>query len=401
MLHGTTHPDFADVANSLRKVLPKNGPGGGAVCVYHKGEKVVDVWGGTRDRAGKPWEEDTTSISFSTTKGVASTLLHIHADRGLVDYDTPVRAYWPEFGESGKESITVRQLMCHEAGLYPIAEMVDHASEMLDWDQMVRRLSAAPPRHTPGMDHGYHGLTYGWLVGEVVRRVTGGKSFTELLDATIARPLGLDGLYCGVPTDQMHRCAELMAPGFDAPPDKKTANTEKTWRQARIWGKRLAKIGIRYNPVESLEALIPPGMDELDMNAPEYRAASIPAANGFFTARSLARMYACLAQGGELDGVRLLSYETLRKAGEEQNRGMGRVVPISMRWRLGYHRVFAVRARVPGGFGHFGFGGSGAWADPQRQLAVALTVNSGVGTPFGDSRIARIGGAAARAADRR
>lgn len=401
MLHGTTHPDFAEVANSLRKILPKNGPGGAAVCVYHKGVKVVDAWGGTRDRAGRPWEEDTTSISFSTTKGVASTLLHVHADRGQIDYDTPVREYWPEFGAAGKENITVRQLMCHEAGLYPIAEMVDHANEMLDWGRMVDRLSAAPPRHPPGTDHGYHGLTYGWLVGEVVRRVTDGRSFAELLDATIARPLGLDGLYCGVPADQMHRCAELMAPGFDGPPEKKKATTEKTWRQARLWGQRLGKLGIRYDPVESLEALLPPGMDEVDMNAPEYRAASIPAANGYFTARSLARMYACLAQGGELDGVRLLSYETLRKASEEQNRGMGRVVPLSMRWRLGYHRVFAVRARVPGGFGHFGFGGSGAWADPQRQLAVALTVNSGVGTPFGDSRIARIGGAAVRAADRR
>lgn len=401
MLHGTTHPDFADVARSLARILPKRGPGGAAVCVYHRGEKVVDIWGGTRDRAGNPWQEDTVSISFSTTKGVASTLLHMQADRGLVDYDAPVREYWPEFGSAGKENLTVRQLMCHEAGLYAIAEMVDHASEMLDWDQMVRRLSEAAPRHAPGTDHGYHGLTYGWLVGEIVRRVTGGKSFAELLDASIAQPLGLDGLYCGVPADQMHRCAELMAPAFDVPEEQRKRTTERTWRNARLWGQRLGRIGLRYDPVESLEALVPPGMEDLGFNDEAFRAASIPAANGFFTARSLARMYACLAQGGELDGVRLLSYDTIRKATEEQNRGMGRVVPISMRWRLGYHRVFAVRARVPAGFGHFGFGGSGAWADPQRQLAVALTVNSGVGTPFGDSRIARIGGAAARAADRR
>jgi CubicO group peptidase (beta-lactamase class C family) len=142
-------------------------------------------------------------------------------------------------------------------------------------------------------------------------------------------------------------------------------------------------------------------MEDLDFNSEEFRAASIPAANGMFTARSLARLYQCLALGGELDGVRLMSYDTVRKASEVQNRTRDRVVPISMQWRLGYHRVFAVRARVPGGFGHFGFGGSGGWADPTRQLSVALTVNSGVGTPFGDSRIARIGGAAARSADRR
>ncbi len=401
MLHGSTHPDFADVSRALRRILPSNGPGGAAVCVYHKGEKVVDVWGGTRDREGNAWEEDTVSISFSTTKGVASTLLHMHVDRGLIDYDAPVKEYWPEFGEAGKENLTVRQLMCHEAGLYAISDMVDHANEMLDWDQMIRRLSAAEPRHTPGDAHGYHGLTYGWLVGEIVRRVAGGKSFSELIDATIARPLGLDGLYCGVPEDQMHRCAELMAPAFDVAPHKRKTNTEKSWKAAHTWGRRLGKVGIRYNPVESLEALIPPGMDEISFNDEAFRSASIPAANGFFTARALARMYACLAQGGELDGIRLLSSETLRTATQVQNQGAGRVVPFSMRWRLGYHRVFAVMARVPSGFGHFGFGGSGAWADPQRELSVALTVNSGVGTPFGDSRIARIGGAAVRAADRR
>ncbi|MGI9590230.1 MAG: serine hydrolase domain-containing protein, partial [Myxococcota bacterium] len=100
MLHGYTHPDFAKVALVLRRILPKNGPGGGAACVYHKGEKVVDLWGGTRDAGGTPWQEDTISISFSTTKGVASTLLHLYADRGLIDYDTPVAEYWPEFAEA-------------------------------------------------------------------------------------------------------------------------------------------------------------------------------------------------------------------------------------------------------------------------------------------------------------
>jgi len=401
MLKGWTHPDFSDVARSLRRILPRKGPGGAAVCVYHRGEKVVDAWGGTRDDVGTPWEEDTLSVSFSTTKGVASTLLHVHADRGLIDYDAPVADYWPEFAEGGKERVTVRQLLCHEAGLYAIRDMVDHASEMLDWQQITARLAAAPPRHVPGTAHGYHGLTYGFLVGEVVRRVAGNKPFPELIESEIASPLGLDGLYCGVPADQMHRCAQLLSTLTDGPIEQRRANTEKNWDRACRWRDRLKKVGIHYDPTETLAALIPKGMEELEFNSDAFRAASIPAANGMFTARSLARMYACLAQGGELDGVRLLSYETVRTATEQQNRGAGRVIPISMRWRLGYHRAFAVRARVPSGFGHFGFGGSGGWADPQRQLAVALTVNSGVGTPFGDTRIARIGGAAVRAADRR
>ncbi len=401
MLYGSIHPDFWGVARVLKRILPKQGPGGAAVCVYHRGEKVVDAWGGTRDDRGTPWQEDTLSLSFSTTKGVVSTLLHIYADRGLIDYDAPVARYWPEFAEAGKDAITVRQLLCHEAGLYAISDMVEHASEMLDWQQITSRISAAPPRHAPGTAHGYHGLTYGWLVGELVRRVAGGKPFPELLENEIARPLGLDGLYCGVPSDQQHRCAQLMARGMDGTSEQRKRNTQKSWEIACRWRDRLARVGIRYDPTQTLSALVPNGMEDIDFNSETFRGASIPAANGMFTARSLARLYACLAQGGELDGVRLLSYDTLRRASEEQNRGAGRVIPISMRWRLGYHRVFAMRARVPGGFGHFGFGGSGAWADPQRQLAVALTVNSGVGTPFGDTRIVRIGGAAARCAERR
>jgi len=401
MLQGFIHPDFADVARSLRRILPKNGPGGAAICVYHKGEKVVDAWGGTRDDAGSPWREDTLSLSFSTTKGVASTLLHVYADRGLIDYDAPVATYWPEFADAGKARITVRQVLCHEAGLYAISDMVEEGSELLDWEQMVARLSAAKPRHAPGTAHGYHGLTYGWLAGEIVRRVSGGKPFSELIESELARPLGLEGLYCGVPADQMHRCAQLMAKMMEGAAEDRRARTRKAWDAAHRWRDRLRRLGLRYDPTDTLSALMPPGMDAFDFNSSELRGASIPAANGMFTARSLARLYACLAQGGELDGVRLLSHETIRTAAEEQNRGAGRVVPISMRWRLGYHRVFAVRARVPSGFGHFGFGGSGGWADPQRQLAVALTVNSGVGTPFGDTRIARVGGAAARSADRR
>ncbi len=401
MLSGSVHPDFAGVATSLSRILPRGKPGGAAVCVYHRGEKVVDIWGGTSDAAGKPWEEDTLSVSFSTTKGVASTLLHLYVDRGLVEYDAPVAKYWPEFARNGKEAITVRQLMCHEAGLYALSDMIDRGHEILDWDGMIERLAAAKPRHTPGEAHGYHALTYGWLVGEVARRVAGMKPFGELLASELAQPLGLEGLYCGVPIDQQHRCAHLMARGFEAPHEVRRRNAEKTWERARRWDGRLARVGITWQPSDALSALAPPGMEEVEFNGEAFRASSIPAANGMFTARSLARLYACLAGGGELDGTRLLSAETVRQAATEQNRGMGKVIPISMRWRLGYHRVFTIGAKVPAGFGHYGFGGSGAFADPARQLSVALTVNSGVGTPFGDSRIARIGGAAVRCADRR
>ncbi len=400
-LHGSVHPSFAQVAKVFRRILPRRGPGGGALCVFHRGEKVADIWGGTRTAAGDPWQEDTLSISFSTTKGVASTLLHLLVDRGEIDLEAPVAAYWPEFGRRGKEGIRVRHLMCHEAGLYAVADVVDEAAQMLDWEEMTERLAAAAPRHPPGAAHGYHALTYGWLVGELARRVAKGRPFAELLERELAGPLGLDGLYCGVPAHALDRCAELFAAGMSDPLEARRHTTRRLRERAQRAHRWLAWLGVRWDPVEAVDALVAPGMEELDWNGEAFRSASIPAANGMFTARALARLYACLAAGGELDGVRLLSEGAVRRASQEQNRGIGRVVPVSMRWRLGYHRVFAVGAAMPGAFGHFGFGGSGAFADPLRQLAVALTVNSGVGTPFGDSRIARVAGAAARCADRR
>lgn len=401
MLEGTIHPDFADVASIFRKILPKAGEGGAAVAVYHRGEKVVDLWAGTRNDAGDPWEEDTLSLSFSTTKGVASTLLHIYASRGLIDYDAPVATYWPEFAAHGKAAITVRQLMCHEGGLYAIADMLESGEEMLDWDQMVHRLSEATPRHAPGVAHGYHALTYGWLVGELARRVSGGGTFADLIRAEIAEPLGLEGLYCGVPESELGRCAQLKARGFEGPIEKRRAAGAKVRAQAEKGKRILATLRVPWDPTELVDAMIAPKMEEVDFNSPEFRQASVPAANGMFTARSLARMYACLAHGGELDGVRLLPEAAILRATQIQNRTIGRVMPIPMHWRLGYHRVFAVRAKAPAAFGHFGFGGSGAWADPERDLSAALTVNSGVGTPFGDTRIARVSGAVMRSADRR
>jgi CubicO group peptidase (beta-lactamase class C family) len=227
MLEGYVHPDFADVARTLRKLIPRDRAGGAAVCVYHRGEKVVDAWGGTLDEQGRPWAEDTLAFSFSTTKGVASTLLHVLADRGLVDYDTPVAEYWPEFAQAGKQRITVRQLMCHEAGLYHIADMVGHASEMLDWETMCRTLAAAEPCHEPGDAHGYHGLTYGWLVGEIACRVMG-KPFSELIASELAKPLDLDGLYCGMPADQIHRCAPLLGSSWERGTSERRSEMERT-----------------------------------------------------------------------------------------------------------------------------------------------------------------------------
>jgi len=400
MLEGYIHPDFSEVARVLRRQIPgsrrRGRPGGAAICVYHRGEVVVDCWGGTRDEQGDPWREDTLSLSYSTTKGVASTLLHILADRGLVDYETPVADYWPEFAAAGKERVSVRQVLCHEAGLYRIRDMIDHAGRLLDWKHMAEALAQSAPCHEPGKAHGYHGWTYGWLVGEIIQRVTG-RRFSQLLESEIARPLGLDGCYVGLPPDQMHRRAQLIQARRIA----RLQTRDLVPTAGRALSRVLGFAGVPIDFAQTHAALVPPGIEAVDFGSEAWAAATIPAANGMFTARSLARLYAMLAGGGEIDGVRLLSRDTVERATRVQNRGIGRVVPYPMHWRLGYHRVNTLGARVPRGFGHSGFGGSGAWADPDRQLAVGMVLNSGMGTPFGDLRIVKISTTAIRCADRR
>ncbi len=402
-LGGSLHPDFAEVATVLRNIL-RELPGGAAVCVYHHGERVVDIWGGERDRKGRPWQRDTLSPSFSTTKGVASTLLHVYADRGLIDYDDRVADHWPEFAQAGKHRITVRQVLAHQSGLYHIRQMVDRADRMLDWGYMVAAIEKAAPIHEPGQRTGYHGLTFGYIVGELARRV-GGKPFPQLVQEEIALPLGLDGMFVGAPVEALPRAAQLLwaRPGLTAPvADVRNDPGERLEEGAVALRRFLRRIGLDFGVLAALDALAPRGITSFDFSAGATLQAAIPAANGLFTARSLARLYATLAAGGELDGVRLLSRRTLRRATQEQPRTRSRaVIPWDMRWRLGYHGVLTMAGAAPRGFGHFGFGGSGAFADPDEDLAVALIVNSGMGTPFGDLRILRIGGAALASARRR
>jgi CubicO group peptidase (beta-lactamase class C family) len=407
-LDGVVHPDFVAVAETLRRIVREH-PGGAAVCVYHRGVCVADVWGGHRDARKSPWRQDTMAPSFSTTKGVAATLVHVMVDRGLLDYDVRVADYWPEFAQGGKGSITVRHVLAHQSGLYHIRQLVDRADRMLDWDYMVGVLERAVPVHEPGTRTGYHGLTFGFLVGELVQRVTG-KHFSDVVQDELVRPLGLDGMYIGAPADQLHRAAELIRVPAGTMTLLRTGLLRVAGRELgdlidvpAAWLQRvLDVIGVGFDLPSILDALAPRGIGAFDFGAAATMRAVIPAANGLFTARALARMYAALAGGGVVDGVRLLSAETLARATEVQAAVPGRVViPFDMRWRLGYHGVFTTHGIPRRAFGHFGFGGSGAFADPSRDLAVALIVNSGIGTPFGDFRIARIGGAALASANRR
>jgi CubicO group peptidase (beta-lactamase class C family) len=376
---------FEDVARVFRRQLRRT-TGGAAVAVYHRGELAVDLWGGWRAE-GRPWQRDTLAMCFSTTKGVISTALHLLAERGQVEYDAPVAAYWPRFAQGGKESITVRHVLTHSAGLHRMRTLVDHAQRMLDWDYMV----AALERAEPGTRHGYHALTYGWLAGELIRRVSG-RPVAVFVQEELARPLRLDGLYVGCPPGQRGRVAPL-AP-MAAPLGRRLGLRPGAVMGGPI-GRIPALLGLPVSPRRFVNALLPRGIEDV-LWGPEVMDAEIPAANGFFTARSLAKLYALLAHGGQAGGVRLLSPRTVQQIAVVHSRGPDLVLVLPMGWRLGYHSAFTTRGTVPGAFGHFGFGGSGGWADPRRDVALAMVCNRGSGTPIGDLRMAELGAAVVR-----
>ncbi len=395
VIHGRYESAFEPLAETFLSQLPRSPRvGGAALSVYHQGVPVVDIWSGLAKKDGTPWEADTLSLSYSTTKGVLSTLAHMLVDRGQLNYDHPIAHYWPAFAQGGKHAITLRHVMTHESGLYHIRQMIKDAREMLDWPHMLEVMEKAVPYHAPGERIGYHALTYGWIVGGLIEKVTG-EPLAVTLKRMIADPLELDGCYIGVPPSELHRCTEIIgAPRYN--PNPKKPSQVAVWRQKAI-SNALALTG--FDDSTSADALVPRGMSRFYLDEAESLQACIPGAVGLFTARSLAKLYAVLANGGELDGVRLLSPRILAEATRVHNTRRGDVIPMAMNWRLGYHRVFTMWPKTPHAFGHFGYGGSGAWADPSRELSVAYTVNTGSGTPFADMRIWRINTAVIQCAE--
>jgi CubicO group peptidase (beta-lactamase class C family) len=392
-VEGYVHPDFNGVANVFRQQLRRT-TGGAAVAVYQHGELVVDLWGGARNDDGDPWERDSLAMCFSTTKGLTSTALHLLADRGLVDYKAPVAQYWPEFAQAGKDETRVLDLLTHSAGLHRIRSVIDDAKRMLDWDYMVDALAAAEPAYKPGTNTGYHALTYGWLVGELVRRVSG-LPLDQFVRREIAEPLGANDLYLGCPVSERHRLATLRPMGSVTIGPRPLRVLQR--QIGEQFGRAFSAVHAPINPRRMINALVPRGIEDVLWTG-DILDASVPAANGFFTARSLARLYAMIAGQGELDGVRLLSPDTVEQMGRVRVWRRDLVLVVPMRWRLGYHLVGTTRGVVGEAFGHFGFGGSGGWADPTRNLAVAMVCNRGTGSPIGDLRLLQLGAAVMNAA---
>ena len=351
-------PRFRALATRFRAMFTTSAHGGGALAVYLHGEPVLDIWAGNA-RRGRPWQADTVALSFSTGKGVASTVLHRLADQGLLDYDAPVAQYWPEFAAEGKERITVRELMSHRAGLHRAYGLAPDGLGLLDYDRMVTALAATAPDPRRLIGPGYHGVTYGWLAAELASRVAG-RPFTDVLRTELAEPLGTDALWFEVPKSEQHRIAGTFP---------RILPRVVPW--ALVSG-RLAGIG----PTRGFaEAMMPEKFDEL-VRMPAVHDAVMPGWNGVFTARALAKMYAPIAYDGTVEGTRLFSAERVREMGRVQTRQRDYVLGLRPNWRLGYHQVIVPgRGQTGRAFGHYGLGGSGAYADPDIGLSLAFVAN--------------------------
>ncbi|MCA2228986.1 serine hydrolase domain-containing protein [Nonomuraea aurantiaca] len=362
---GSTAPGFEEVRTAFAANLAGGQEVGAAVAVYLHGRKVVDLWGGIADpETGRPWEHDTLQVVYSTTKGITAACAHLLAQRGELDLDAPVADYWPEFAANGKDRIPVRWLLTHQAGLPAIEHPITPA-EAIAWDPMVTALAAQRPAWEPGTDHGYHGLTYGWLVGEVVRRVSG-RSLGTFLAEEIAGPLDLD-LWIGLPAAERHRVSRIIA----APPDFEAF--------ARIDLDALPEpmrevMAAFADPTSLTRRSIAVVMPPLDHNDPAEQSAEMPATNGICTARALARFYAALI--GEVDGQRILSPETLAAATAEQVSGVDRILRVPVRIGTGFGLPTPDAFWYsPTAFGFPGRGGSLGFADPATGLAFGYVMN--------------------------
>ncbi|MEU6587120.1 serine hydrolase domain-containing protein [Nocardia sp. NPDC046763] len=359
--------EFGPLVRAFARMVGGQPGAGGALTVHLRGEPLVEIWIG--DAAPRrPWDADTGAIVFSATKGIAATVIHRLADRGLIDYDAPVAHYWPEFAANGKGRITVRQVLSHRAGLYGLPEIARGLDDVLDHRMMEDHLAAAKPDHLLGIP-AYHALTFGWLLAGLARAVTG-RGMAELFRTEVAEPLGTEGIHLGSP-----------------PPGSTTS-------AALLHGNKLSAVGTNYvslvlgrayslpGPLGAVaRALFLPGLDQLlEGDDPPILRTELGAGNGVCTATGLATVYAALANGGMHQGRRFLSPETIRAMRQVETFRLDRALfYIPMMWHMGYHSL-----PVPGahaGFGHIGLGGSFGWAEPRLGLSVGFVHNRlGIGS---------------------
>lgn len=361
-IHGVCDPKFQAVRQEFERNFRERGEVGASVCVMVRGQTVVDLWGGTaRLDTGTPWTKDTVSLVFSCTKGATALCAHILAARGQLDFDAPVAQYWPEFAQAGKGSIPVTMLLNHQAGLPAVRKPLPERA-LYNWDTMVKALAEEEPFWEPGTRNGYHGLTFGWLVGEMIRRISG-KSLGTFFRDEVAEPLGLD-FWIGLPEPLESRIAPMIPvePDPEMPFFKEMTNP---------------------NSIQALMFLNTGGyLTVPDYDSPEAHRAEMGGSGGITNARGLAGMYAPLACGGK----DLVTRDALaRMEAVSSATGKDAVLLISSRFSLGFMKSMDNRRQSPGlngsvilseaAFGHAGLGGSIGFADPQAEVSFGYTMN--------------------------
>jgi CubicO group peptidase (beta-lactamase class C family) len=350
---------FAAVREAFEENFRKRDELGAAVTVRVGGDVVVDLWGGWADvQEKRAWERDTLVNVWSTTKGATALCAHLLADRGALDLDAPVAAYWPEFAAAGKGGVLVRHLLSHRSGVAGLR--VPHSvEELYDWELTCERLAATEPWWEPGTRSGYHALTYGHLVGEVVRRVSGMRP-GEFLEREVTGPLGID-FTIGLPKAESGRAAELVH-----------TTVGMTGEQAAVYA--------QLEPV-ALASLANPAAGAREANTPEWRAAEIPAANGHGTARGVAALYEVFARRGRSGDRQVLSAEAAERVREGQGAcrdlvlgaGYGHETEVGLGlWLSGKNASYGPNPRA---VGHDGFGGSCGLADPEAELSLGYVMN--------------------------
>ena len=356
-IDGTWDEQFKAVRDAFVQNFEVHGERGAAVSIFLNGRVVVDLWGGFTDAQRKHlWGPDTLVNVFSVGKAPTSLCALILVDREELELDAPVCAYWAEFEAAGKERITLRQLLSHQAGLPAIREDLPPEA-LFDWDTICNALAEQETWWEAGTKHGYHVNTFGFLVGEMVRRVSG-ISLGQFLKRTISEPLGLD-LHIGLPASEHSRVAEFIWPGPSGPAGLADPDDPDQVMQYKTY----------FNP----QGISGHGI----VNSARWRSGEIPSANCHSTARSIARLYACLASGGSLEGVDLISRDLILEAAREHSSGPDAVIPRSSRFGLGFQLTQPERPLGPNAnvFGHFGAGGSLGFADPDAEIGFGYVMN--------------------------
>jgi CubicO group peptidase (beta-lactamase class C family) len=361
---GTCDERFAPVRNALADNFRVRDELGAAVAIAVDGELEVDIWAGWMDRdRSRRWERDTLVDVFSVGKAMAALCVFILVERGGLDLEAPVSRYWPEFGARGKGDVTVRMVLSHRAGVPAVRRSLPELA-IYDWDLMTSALAEEEPWWEPGTGHGYHVNTFGFLTGELVRRVSG-ETIGAFFRREVASRLDAD-FHFGFPAEHDRRTAEYLfggessefVDGFEEP-ELAPADRERHFLLGRVY-------------------LNPPGLSGLGtVNTRAWRAAEIPSANGHATARAVARIYSALAGGGAVDGVRVLQRDTIEQAVAEASAGSDFVLGRPSRFGLGFQLTQPERPLGPNprSFGHFGAGGSLGFADPDAGLAFGYTLN--------------------------